>query len=205
MGDLERGITEILDTAVDERPLHAFLQENDILVRNPFAQAWNEIVCVSEFRMGSEFRADFLVLSADSGRWHASFIELESPTARLYLKDGTPAKALRIAQRQIADWRDWMKRNEPYARQLFAEILARQHIPAQCSRADIHSLAQTEIVDPYTVLRLNFHIVIGRFASLSLDEQRRRATSGDTWGGPEIATYYRFIRVARKLDAADSS
>lgn len=202
MGNLEKEILRILDSTSGERAIHSFLKKHPILVRNAFSRAWNANVCVPEFPLGNDWRADFLLLSANSGFWYATFIELESPKFRLYLKDGTPSKILRVAQRQINDWKDWVRVNEAYLRQRFSIILRDAGAAAQCS-AGKHRSGETEILDPNTVISYEFHIVIGRRNSLSADEQKRRARESVFWGGPEIATYDRLVDRARWLDDAE--
>jgi len=47
-----------------------------------------------------------------------------------------------------------------------------------------------------------YHIVIGRSSTLTPEERKRRI-SDNTWGGPEIATYDRFLTMAKRLDEAN--
>jgi len=89
---LEKEFLAILKSRSGERAAHDFLKRNRLLIQMAFARAWNANFCVPEFRLGSEFRTDFLLLSADSGLWYAAFIELKSPASRLYNKDGTALK-----------------------------------------------------------------------------------------------------------------
>lgn len=202
MSNLETDILKVLDSSTGERAIHAFLKKHPLLVRNAFSQAWNANICVPEFPLGNDWRADFLLLSANSGMWYATLIELESPKSKLYLKDGTPSKILRVAQRQINDWKDWVRINETYLRQRFSIILRGAETPAQCS-AGKHKSGETEILDPNTVIAFRFHIVIGRRSSLSPDEQKRRARESEFWGGPEVATYDRLVDMARRFDKAE--
>jgi len=201
MGSLEQEIRRILATG-GERKAHTFLKKYPLLVINAFSRAWNAKYCVPEFRIGTEFRSDFLILSADSVAWHASFVELESPSARLYLKDGTPSKTLRVAERQISDWRNWERINDHRMRQLFSKTLRENDSPAWCSHADRHQRGETEILDPNTFIHYYYHVVIGRRDLLSEDERRWRAQQDAYWGGPEIATYDRIVDTARRLDKA---
>lgn len=200
MVSLENQLSAALEAAENERQIQPFIKKNDILIVHAFNRAWNSYHCIPEFELGREFQADFLLLSVHSCHWIATFVELESPTARLYLKNGTPSKTLRIAQRQISDWKDWYRRNENYARQTFAQILRKHDEPAWCSHADRHQKGETEILDPQTVIETHFHIVIGRRAALTPEEQRRRAMESLCWGGPEIATYDRLVDCARRID-----
>lgn len=198
MDNLEKRLLAILDSSKGERAVHSFLKEHPVIVRDSFSTAWNANVEVSEFCFGNDWRADFLLLSADSGKWTATFIELEPPSSRLYLNNGTPSKALRVAQRQINDWKEWIRLHESYLREQFSKILADAGIGAQTGGE--HEKAGTEILHPRTVIRFDFHIVIGRRHSLTAEEQFRRAREGVYWGGPQITTYDRFLDKAKLID-----
>jgi Domain of unknown function (DUF4263) len=197
MTGLEKQIIKVLDSGGGERAIHAFLKKHPELVVQAFSRAWNANICEAEFEFGSDYRADFLVLSADSGSWHASLIELEPSSSRLYLNDGTPSKSLRVAQRQIKDWQAWIDLNELYVRQRFSKILERTDTAAQTGVSD-HRKAHTEILDPKVVIWWSYHIVIGRRNSLSAEEQFRRAREGGDWGGARISTYDRLVQMAKK-------
>lgn len=186
----------ILDSG-GERQIHQFLKRYPFLLQVAFARAWNANVCVPEFRLGSDFRTDFLVLSADSGLWHASFVELKSPLAKLYGKKGNPLTALRTARKQLQDCGNWIKLNESYLRQAFSKILRDRKEAAQCSSADRHTLGETEIIDPKTCIDFRYHILMGRRQALSDEERSRRANEFSFWGSPEIATYDRLVEIAK--------
>lgn len=197
---LENKVRSVLDNAEGERHAIEFFKKHAFLVLRAFEWGHNYECCVPEFRLGDEYRADFLVLSADSGSWHVALIEFESPNSRLYLKDGTPSRSLRLAQRQVSDWKNWCHANDAYIRQRFAAVLRKARAPAMCSCADMHQRGETEIMDYRTYLDFHYHIVIGRRACLSPEEQERRAKSARDWGAPEICTYDRLVDFARRDD-----
>jgi hypothetical protein len=66
-------------------------------------------------RLGAEYVPDFLVGDKDSMGVHWTAVELESPIARLFNKNGNPSQGLVQALRQIADWRTWLTNNRDYA------------------------------------------------------------------------------------------
>jgi hypothetical protein len=65
--------------------------------------------------LGGQHIPDFLIgqLSSDGFGW--ILVELESPTALMFRKDGDPSAALVHALRQITDWRAWLERNRDFA------------------------------------------------------------------------------------------
>jgi Shedu protein SduA, C-terminal len=194
---------EILESSKGERAAHSFLKKNKHLIVMAFNPAWNFYTCIPEFSMGRDFRSDFLILSAHSVHWYAIFIELKRVGDRLYLKNGTPSKALRGAQRQIYEWNEWIRLNEPYLRRSLAEILRSEGAPAMCSIAGKYADKATEISDMSTYLDFDFHVVIGRREALNESEQRARVLD-TTFSGPQIATYNRLLDVADRCDKAET-
>ncbi len=188
-------IRGILEKTNGEREISAYLKKNKNILIKTFCTSWNYKTCVAEFSFGSDFKCDFLILCANSGFWTAIFIELESPKATLYLKNGTPSKILRIAQRQISDWKSWIRINETYLRQQFSKHFRKDKISAQCSSVDMHNSADTEIADPHTVIRYGYKIIIGRRNSLSKSDRERRLNENS-----EITTFDRLIDVVKTLD-----
>ena len=206
MKSIEIQLTNILDSKQGERKVHKFLKEHQQLVTMAFNRAWNFYTCVPEFEFGSEYRSDFLILSSHSVHWYAIFIELKDYNIQLYNKSGTPTKSLRQAEKQINDWCEWTRVNDPYLRQRFSKILEHEKAPAIWSHS-IQNVTQgynsgaSEIADMKSYVEFHYHIVIGR-SSTSLPEERKRRLEDKTWGGPEIATYDRFLTMARRLDEA---
>jgi hypothetical protein len=202
IGKYEKELTRVLETAKGERRLHAYLKEHSDLVLRAFNTAWNSTQILSEFKVGTDFRADFLILSADSCSWHATFIELESHRARLYKSDGLATKALQVAQQQIKEWKDYVRQYEGVLRHQFSKVLRQGKVRAQCSVAGKFGSAAEEISDRGTVVHYHYHIVIGRSRSLSEDERRRRRQDCNIWGGMSVATYDRLLHFARSSDEA---
>lgn len=189
--------------AENERQLQPYLKKYPLLVRNTLnVWAWNYVECIPEYQFGADLRADFLVLSADSGAWNVVLVELKSHRMRPFTKSGIPSRSLNTAVRQLDDWERWLRRNEALFRSGLAKRLKPKRVPAQCSPADTHQWAHTELVDPRTVIHFHYRVVLGRRAHLSQDDQERRDSLYVK--GRELLTYDRFLDTARKFDAANS-
>jgi len=202
MQNIYEKFKEILENG-GEREVHNFLKKHKDIIIKSFNIAWNYYICVSEFQFGNEYRADFLILSAHSGYWNAIFIELKPIDGRLYNKDGTQSKHLREAWKQIEDWEEWIRINEPTLRQEFAKILRKDKAPAIWpypipNYSKGYSSGAKEIADMASNVHYFYHIVIGRRNKLTEEEQKRRAVSDIQWGGPTIATYDRLLEMARR-------
>jgi len=194
---------KVLESSTGERAAHSFLKKNKHLIVMAFNPAWNFHTCVPEFSMGRDFRSDFLILSAHSVHWYAIFIELKRVGDRLYLKNGTPSKALREAENQIHEWNEWIRLNESYLRRSFADILRSEDAPAMCSLSGKYLDGATEITNMPTYVDFDYRVVIGRRGALIEAEQRAR-TMNSTFSGPQIATYDRLLDMAKRCDKAEA-
>lgn len=192
----------MLDAAKGEREIHAFLKKNDYLILQAFNRAWNTYHVISEFKVGTDFRSDFLILSAHSGAWFATFIELESHRARLYTRDGVPTRSLNVAKRQLAEWRDYTQKFPDVLRHQFSKLLRARRQCACCSVANKFASGAEEISSRETYIEYYYHIVIGRSSTLT-DAERKDRQLNSSWGGSEIATYDRLLTFARQKDTGD--
>ena len=103
-----------LNASKSERPLQAFIEQNPKILAALMIGHLGRWV-VPHKRLGSEYVTDFIVgdLSSYGFKWVA--IELESPTAPMFSKNGDPSAKLSHAIRQIQDWRAWLADNRSYA------------------------------------------------------------------------------------------
>jgi len=207
MANLERKLATLLDKQPNERVVHQFLKKNPLIVRNTFATAWNYAEVFPEVQLGAEFRADFVVLCADSGSWHCHIVELKKPTVPLYEANGDESKDLRLVKRQLEQRKTWINSNQSYFRITLSKLLAPNDPGALCSRTDVHVSAITEIKDSSTCVWDRYHSVIGRSSAMSKTEKdrRREQMHMDVRDSPEILTYDRFLGIARRLDEAEQS
>lgn len=114
-GDLLQ-LESIISSARDERPVQQFLQDHPNLLAM-LVQRSDRFV-LPQKRLGSEFVPDFIIGDVDSIGIHWTLIELESPTAPIYLTDGkTLGRQARKGIDQIVEWREWLQSNVAYARQ----------------------------------------------------------------------------------------
>lgn len=74
---------------------------------------------VPKFKFGTEYISDFLVADWRQ-RWCITLIELEPKDVKAFNQDGTPARRLSQAIKQLAEWNQWIKGHSGY----FAERLA---------------------------------------------------------------------------------
>ena len=111
--DLE-SLEKVLQSALREQDLQAFLQSNPILLIQHLGGGHGRWV-IPKLRLGSEHVTDFVIghMHSFGHEWQA--VELENPKSRTFTKAGNVSKELSHAIRQIQDWRAWLQRNQNYA------------------------------------------------------------------------------------------
>lgn len=105
-----------LHSAEDEKPLQKVLENYPELLASLMPRnhgAW----VIPQKRFGDRYVADFLVAGLDSLGLKWLLVELESPTAHFYTKDGSYRQELRKGIRQIKLWRRFIEHNLATARQ----------------------------------------------------------------------------------------
>ena len=160
-----------LASARNERPLQAFLERHPEIMGSLMGGHLGRWV-VPQKRLGSEHVTDFVIGDCSSSGLHWIAVELESPVARMFNKNGDPSSKLTHAIRQIQDWRSWLSDNRAYAQRKTARgglglFGIRARVPAT--------------------------IFIGRSSTLLEDNQNRRAQMSEELG-IELCTYDRLLR-----------
>jgi len=193
----------VLQNTKNEREIHRFLKSRPYLVRNTFnAWAWNYVEVLPEYPLSNKYHIDFLILSADSGQWHASIVELKSPAVKPFTKGGLYSQYLNKGIKQLEERIAWFESNPVRFREQLSTHFRKHSICAQCSNADDHIYASTEILDPRTCISFQYFIVIGRRKMIPHDFQSRRHPLG--LNRIEIVSYDRMLNAAEKLDKAES-
>ena len=188
-----------LEASSGERRITAFLKRNAWLLVSAFSSDNNTFLVCPEFRFGNRFRADFVVLSGNSGEWNAHLIELEPVGDTFFISDGTDSKALRKAKKQVGDWNHYIK-NHPDD---FREELFRSSCERNVFRSRLNYLFRyknwTE-EERKRAIYPHYHIVIGRRAALSSEDKERRSWYYD-YNRCQLITYDRFVNIASERDA----
>lgn len=103
-----------LETATDERPLQRFFEDHPSVLAGELRANCRWVLPQAD--LGGRYVPDFLTARLDSGGMQWTLVELESPTAQLFTRDGLPRKELRKGLSQIQDWRNWLTANRDLAR-----------------------------------------------------------------------------------------
>lgn len=133
---------------------------------------------ISEFRFGSELRADFVLLTGFSGGFIVNMIELEPSTVNLLNKNGSMAARFNHAYSQIQRWEEYASHRSKGA--AFGLELERQFrereilVPSLRGRNPIDNTARFPLSSVDSHLWLQYTIVIGRRESLTPAEIARK-------------------------------
>jgi len=187
----------LLDKKTTERDVMRFLKGYPYVLVQLFNKSWNKYRIFPEFRMGSDFRADFVIISADSGAWHGRFIELEGPNDSPYTKAGTPRKKLNWAVRQTNDWRDFTWAHKVNLMHEFAKLIRPLGWPAQNNLMGQNVSAHVELEHPNTFIDFDYHIIIGNSRDFSdSDRKAHRHYSGNN-----VVTYDRVYNTMCEFES----
>lgn len=186
-----------LGEAKNERDILRYLNANMYLF-NVLDHAWNGKYGKANFQFGSEYIADFIILSAHSGAWIIRLIEAQSPTDTIYTKQYNETKGLREARRQISEWKHWVESHPQQFREALASVVD-DKAPAYCSNASLHQRAKTELVDFRTPIRIEYSALIGRRKFRDTKKNQLANMNYDF----DIITYDRLLDWAESVSAAE--
>lgn len=180
-----------------EREIHAFLKKYPYVLIHLFNTSWDLYKIFPEFRMGTDFRADFVIISADSGAWHGRFIELEGPNDSPYTKAGISSKKLNWALHQTNEWNNFIYSHKPNLMHEFAKLIKPLKRSAQNNLMGRGVLADIELEHPETYIDFYYHVVIGN--SKRFSESDRKAHK--KWAIDGVATYDRLYNAICELES----
>ncbi len=191
-------ILEALGKSKGERCIHNYLKRKPVLLLRTFLGCGGHTdYVISEFAIGQQFRADFVVMQSYSGGWHVVFVELEPVSISLFNKDRTPSKRLRGALSQIDDWRRFKESNDSTLRSQLADAAMKRDLlsPEQNIGKEPRNFNGHNLRDPHTYISYEFNIVIGRRAEINETNHYIR-NSYRSLHSVQICTYDRFVQVA---------
>lgn len=189
------GLLNALNNSKNEREIARYLKEHLILIRNACNYSWNTVIIKPEFCLGGDFRVDYIIVSANSCCWDVTLIEMQSHKDKIFIKNGNMSHQLNEAQRQITEWKKWIKEHDQQFREEIADIVGEDE-PPYCSCAGVHINAASEIRDFKTYIRTRYVVLIGRRNYLTQEQRTRRNYISEI----EIITFDRLLDCAKKVD-----
>lgn len=172
---------ELLAEGVAEEKLQKFIARTPQILTGNFG--WGDDSIVAFFPkppVGTKYRADFAVLLYGQGGCYVHLVEIEPSDSQLFNQDLSEAGDLRAAVTQIEDWHQWITANrDTFVRDMIDRT---KKLPPYHNREEGGPYRMQESEEIQNLWRsfggfddpaLRYHIVIGRWAKLSRDEQER--------------------------------
>jgi hypothetical protein len=199
MKDREQKLTDLLENTKGEREVHRFLEEYPEILSRCLVSGGVPYM-VSQFSLGSDYTADFVLVKGISGGLEVTMVELEPPDEPLFTQKGVAAERLNMASLQIEDWKRFVAGNRTYFYKCLSKEIQRKNLLAnELNRgkaptdSQLHSFAE---VQDFASVR--YVIVIGRSSTMTPEQQYRKATYlKDSF---DIMTYDRLLETARECD-----
>jgi hypothetical protein len=116
-----------------------------------------------EFKLGTEYIADYLLIGKNSGGYEFVFIELESIHQGITTKDGSIGKAINKGVKQVEDWSTWLQSNFSALRSTF-------------KKSKYYQTDLPEEFYDYESTRIHFVVVAGRRKDFNKRTYRIRRT-----------------------------
>lgn len=172
---------ELLSEDPAEEQLQRFLARNPQVLTGNFG--WGDDSTLAFFTkppVGTRYNADFSVLHYGQGGCFVHLVEIERSGARLFNQDLGQAADLRRAVKQVEDWHQWITVNrDTFVRDA---VEAAKELPPYPERSDggAYRTREADVIEQswkafggWSDPGIRYHIVIGRWARLNRDEQKR--------------------------------
>ncbi len=154
---------------------------------------------LTEVSLGGDYYMDAVVLNGYSGAWEGFFIEFEPVGDKVFNKVGTPSARIKGAQKQIADWREYVRLNPTQFRRKLAKLCqTKDRLRAPEPDAEPCTLSNHRLKDPESVMWEHFWIISGRRRQLSSEVRRLMARQKEEVE-IFIGSYDGFLDVAKKI------
>ena len=174
-----------------EEQVHAHLWANAFLLDLFYDGGY----VMSKLPLGIKYVSDFVVFgyrnwTNDVGI-HATLIELERPTGKLFTKAGDPAAVLTHALRQVQDWKAWLARNGDYFRRTVRSLLVEgsptERLRSSRSLSGFYRDVIIGALDDH--VSYGFTVIAGRRQPMSLADRIRLDEMNNSLNGIRIMTY----------------
>jgi hypothetical protein len=187
----------LLNKGVGEHTLSKYLARNPWILYWTFCPASGHMrYLFREFPLGSSYKADFVILNADSVSWQATFIELEPSTSTVFNRSRTPSKRLASALCQISDWKIFVDNNQDFIRKTYFDWIRRKDLLKYSDPITRSEDSYYNILNPESVIEYDYSIVIGRRPADKYLSHNPRARFRSSFG-IDIVSYDRLLDLSR--------
>lgn len=114
-----------------EREITKFIKDNEAYfiigsLLNNYDFGHHGAYLFPEFKLGTDFQVDYLLVGKNSGGYEFIFIELEAVHGNVTVKDGNLGKSIVKGVRQVEDWNQWLQINFDSLKSLFKKALVKE-------------------------------------------------------------------------------
>jgi hypothetical protein len=201
---LEKQIEEILEKDSGERKVSNFLAKNPQVIRWAVCRTGGHSAYVlKEFPFGSNYKADFVVLTSYSGAWEINLIELEPPDDKVITKAGLPSNKLNTALSQIKDWKGYIENFKTQFQTSITDWCMKKDLLKQTNYKGVPTNDTGDFLNlPTTFIYYNYYIFIGNRKNINPDKRRKMNQFRNE---ATIFTYGRILDIAKNFDQFDSN
>lgn len=117
IGSIINDWEDLLKSVEVEHSYHSFIKKHANLF---FINGFDQFFAISKLKLSSGLETDFAVPTDERSlglTWN--FIEIKTPHAKVYTKDGVPSATLFKAIQQVSDWKHWLSNNRYEVEKLF--------------------------------------------------------------------------------------
>ena len=150
-----------------ERDLLNYIRQNNAyfmlgsLLTKYFRFGHHGAFLFTEFPLGNQYKADYLLVGLNSEGYHFVFVEFESPAGLVTKKDGFFGEVIRKGVEQVNSWEMWLDENFSYLRDYFERRIShRNQLPR-----DFYVYDKT---------RINFLVIAGQRSNYTEKTYRLR-------------------------------
>lgn len=124
----------ILDSETTERDILNFITSNKAYFiigskLNDFRFGHHALYLFPEFQLGTEYKADYLLVGGNSDGCHFVFVEFENPYKSITTQSGDYGTTIRKGVSQVKDWQIWLESNFPSLENEFKKSLINASTP----------------------------------------------------------------------------
>lgn len=125
LNDKIKEFENLLDNNSNEQEILKFIKTNEsyyiiasILMEN-YRFGHHEAYIMPEFKLGTSYRVDYLLVGKSSGGYEFVFVELEHPNKKSTKKNGWLSEVFRKGIEQTKEWEIWLEQNYSNLREWF--------------------------------------------------------------------------------------
>lgn len=130
--------------------------------------------------VGTNYFADYAVLSVSQGGASISLFEIEPSSSQLFTQKGTPARRLQGALGQIWDWHQWIEANrDSFVNDMLTRALSAPFFHERDTNNSFRLRNSSDVEQSWRAFGgmncygVGYYIVIGRWCNLSKDHRER--------------------------------